>query len=238
MLNPEEKKAIRKKTIKPLAWVAIVSIVMLFAGLTSAYILIKGDALWVQTTLPEMFNYSTAVIVISSLTMIWATRSAKNNNLTGTQLGVGLTLILGIAFTVLQFYAWGELLDKGQNLNSTIANLKGEYGTDYLITYKGETLHKDGDAYYLANDRDHQNPIQAKDVLKSFNSAGSLIYVFSGVHLAHLAVAMIVLLISLFKALGGRYQNGDTEGLEAIGTFWHFFGGLWIYLYLFLLFIR
>ena len=48
-------------------WVAIGSIVMMFAGLTSAYIVKSNQAAWQSIVMPKIFWYSTAVILISSL---------------------------------------------------------------------------------------------------------------------------------------------------------------------------
>jgi hypothetical protein len=61
-------------------WVAIGSIVMMFAGLTSAYIVKSGQANWVEVQTPKVFWYSTAVLLISSLTIQSALRSFKQKN--------------------------------------------------------------------------------------------------------------------------------------------------------------
>jgi len=64
-------------------WVAIGSIVMMFAGMTSAYIVKKNQGNWLAIELPVLFWYSTAVIVVSSLTMLLAQKaiqSGKNSS--------------------------------------------------------------------------------------------------------------------------------------------------------------
>ena len=58
-------------------WVAIGSISMMFAGLTSAYIVRHAQGNWVYYALPSLFTYSTFCIVASSITMIMALRSFK-----------------------------------------------------------------------------------------------------------------------------------------------------------------
>lgn len=237
MLDPQEKKEIRKKTLKPLAWVGIVSIIMLFAGFTSGYLVVKGDAFWVQADLPQMFLYSTAIIVVSSLTMIWAVAAAKQGNASSTKIGVTLTFVLGLAFCGTQFMAWQELMNKGQFFVGNITNMKGVYGQDFIITAHGERLQYVDGKYYMPNDRDLAKPLN-DDLDKAFNASSSFLYVLSGAHVAHIVIAMIFLLVTLVKAGMDRYVPGDTVGLEAMGVFWHFLGGLWIYLYLFLLFIR
>ena len=49
------KKA-RQRVAMPMLWIAQVSILMLFAGLTSAYIVTKADNFWVDFELPDMFT--------------------------------------------------------------------------------------------------------------------------------------------------------------------------------------
>ena len=75
------QKEKRKKVAKPLVWFGMVSIVMLFAGLTSAVIVRKGDGGWMHFELPSMFFWSTIVISVSSLTFILGSFSAKSNKL-------------------------------------------------------------------------------------------------------------------------------------------------------------
>ena len=76
----EEKRQIKEKVSKPLLWVSMVSMLMIFAALTSAYVvrMEKGD--WLQFQLPQLFYISTAVIIMSSVTMNWVVASAKKNN--------------------------------------------------------------------------------------------------------------------------------------------------------------
>ena len=96
----EEK---RKKVAKPLLWIGMVSIVMFFAGLTSAAIVSNGDGKWIVYDIPQMFLWSCVVIGISSITLIAANIFAKKNNVTTTKLMVGVTLLLGFVFIYTQF---------------------------------------------------------------------------------------------------------------------------------------
>jgi cytochrome c oxidase subunit 3 len=77
-------------------WLLLLGILMLFSGLTSAYIVRKGDGNWFDFEIPTVFLYSTVVILLSSLTMLYAYRSAKNDELHGVKIGLALTIILGI----------------------------------------------------------------------------------------------------------------------------------------------
>jgi|SRR5690606_8516142 cytochrome c oxidase subunit 3 len=93
-------------------WLFLVSIVMLFAAFTSAYIVRRGEGNWLDFDLPALFSYTSVVIVLSSITMQWAYVSAKKDNLDMLKIALSLTTVLGIAFLVGQWYAWGDLVDK------------------------------------------------------------------------------------------------------------------------------
>ncbi len=100
-------------TAKILLWVAMASMVMLFAGLTSAYVVRKAEGNWVEFTLPKMFTLSTIVLIISSFTMHFALMYVKRNKLNMVKTAVLVTLGLGLAFVFMQFYAWTILVKNG-----------------------------------------------------------------------------------------------------------------------------
>ena len=94
-------------------WLLLLGILMLFSGLTSAYIVRKGDGNWFDFEIPPIFLYSTIIVLLSSATMIWAYRAAKKDNITGIKLGLSATIILGIAFMISQYMGWVTLSDQG-----------------------------------------------------------------------------------------------------------------------------
>ena len=103
MITEEEKQGIKSKSAKPMLWLAIVSMCMIFGGLTSAYMVRRGDPGWLIFDLPKLFYASTAVIIVSSFSMIWAVQSARKDNFFGVKAGVLLTLLLGIVFIIVSF---------------------------------------------------------------------------------------------------------------------------------------
>lgn len=90
-------------------WVAIASILMMFAGLTSAFIVKSNLVGWRQIDMPDIFWGSTAVIVASSITMQMALRSFRQRNMSAYRLLIATTLVLGIVFIVLQWFGFKEL---------------------------------------------------------------------------------------------------------------------------------
>ena len=89
-------------------WVAIGSIVMMFAGLTSAFIVKSNQTNWVPVEIPKVFWISTAVIIISSLTVQMALRSFKQREMNQYRGLIGLTVLLGVAFIVLQWLGFQD----------------------------------------------------------------------------------------------------------------------------------
>jgi cytochrome c oxidase subunit 3 len=78
------------------------SIVMMFAGLTSAYIVKKSQANWLDFELPKLFYISTVVILLSSFTMQMAVKKAKEGLQNPYRGLLSVTAILGVIFMALQ----------------------------------------------------------------------------------------------------------------------------------------
>lgn len=66
------------------------------------------------------------------------------------------------------------------------------------------------------------------------NPSGSFMYVLTGVHGFHLVTGLIFLLIVIISAFRFKIHSKSMLRLELCTIYWHFLGGLWIYLYLFL----
>ncbi len=94
-------------------WVAIGSIVMMFAGLTSAYIVKSGQAGWHEVKTPVVFWISTATLFVSSITIQAALRSFKQKSMTAFRGLFLLTWALGILFVGLQWIGFKWLWNHG-----------------------------------------------------------------------------------------------------------------------------
>lgn len=209
-LEPE----IKRKALRTLLWFGIVSITMLFAGLTSAYIVRQGEGKWVEFSLPQLFTISSVVIVLSSITMHWGLLSIRKNDTQKLKTALLLTLLLGIAFVFTQYYAWSELYEKGIVFTGTVGQIK----TDYTYIPSGTET--------------------ATQVSEAGNVAGSFLYVITGLHVVHLLAGLISLIVVFSRAMLGRYSAKDHNGVRMCSIYWHFLDGLWLYLFLFLLYIR
>ena len=83
-------------------WVAIGSIVMMFAGLTSAYIVKRSQANWLMLELPAILWASTLTIVLSSATMHMAVRSFRERDMPRYRRMIVATAVLGVLFLAMQ----------------------------------------------------------------------------------------------------------------------------------------
>jgi len=114
-------------------WIFIVSVFMIFAALTSAYIVRQSDGNWLVFDLPNSFWITSAIILISSGTMHWAYLAAKRDNLEATKIAISITTVLGAAFLVGQYIAWGDLVKRnvyfvGNPSGSFVYVLSGLHG--------------------------------------------------------------------------------------------------------------
>jgi cytochrome c oxidase subunit 3 len=185
------EKTHREKVAKPLLWIGMVSIVMMFAGLTSGYIVRRGEGNWLQFELPDSIYASTVLIVLSSLSMIWATSAARKNDFKGITSALIATLVLALGFVFFQVWSWEQLVEMG-----------------VYFTGPGS------------------------------NAAGSFLYVITLAHLLHIVGGLIVLIVMIVQSVKRKYTIQNRLGLQLGSIFWHFLGGLWVYLFLFLVFIR
>ncbi len=184
----EPRKTLAMNPKKFAMWLFIGSVVMLFASLTSAYIVRQAEGNWLYFELPSILTVSTIVILLSSVTMQVAYWAAKRDRLEMVKILVTVTSVLGLTFLILQFEGWKAL----------VAN-----------------------QVYLVG-----------------NPSGSFLYVITGLHGLHLISAIVFLLIVLVSTYRYRVHSKNLTQIEMCTTYWHFLGGLWLYLFVFLLLYR
>ncbi|MEH6657729.1 cytochrome c oxidase subunit 3 [Leeuwenhoekiella marinoflava] len=130
----EEIKVARSK--KMMMWFGIVSLSMMFAGLTSAYIVSAERRDWLRDfELPQAFYMSTLVIVLSSLSMIItksAVKSGKNTLATGS---LFVTLGLGVAFVVLQFIGFDQIIAEGYFFTGSESTVTTSFIYAFVISH-------------------------------------------------------------------------------------------------------
>jgi cytochrome c oxidase subunit 3 len=91
----------------------IISMTMLFAGLTSAFIVRHAEGNWFNFNLPPQFINSTIAVIVSSITMILAYRAAKQDNIKRIPVYMALTLLGGLSFVYFQYLGFMDLGERG-----------------------------------------------------------------------------------------------------------------------------
>jgi len=108
-----ELKEGKKKTAKPMMWIAMVSMTMMFAGLTSAYVISSNREDWVSFDLPDAFVLSTIFILLSSITFHFSKITLKKGNRSLTSILLLVTLALGLGFVYNQYQGFQTLNSMG-----------------------------------------------------------------------------------------------------------------------------
>ncbi|RTY71463.1 heme-copper oxidase subunit III [Flavobacterium sp. GSP27] len=114
IMTAAEQKSRTARSYKLILLFAMVSMTMMFAGLTSAFVVSKSRADWLKNfQLPIAFYYSTAAIIGCSVTFYLAKKAIQKDNQTQTTMFLLATLALGILFVFLQFAGFGEIVESG-----------------------------------------------------------------------------------------------------------------------------
>jgi len=185
-----EEKNNRAK--KMMLWFGIISLIMSFAGWTSAFVVSSSRPDWLKDfQLPNAFIVSTIVIILSSFSFFLAKQALKNNKKQLTTIWLFVTLILGCVFIFNQFSGFQQIIDLGYNFTGPTSNVTMSY-----------------------------------------------IYLIAVVHILHVVVGLICLIVVIYNHFRKKYNATSMLGFELASTFWHFIDILWIYLFLFLYFIR
>lgn len=202
----------QRRTVHPqkfALWIALSSIVMMFAGFTSAYVVKESQGNWRSFHLPAIFWVSTFVIVASSVTIALGIRAFKQRAIPRFRTLILLTLLLGILFGVLQFVGF------------------------YQLYHQPQTVVYDGAVQFVKENgaqRENSYPVKVNG-----NPSESFLFVIAGMHLLHIFGGVVALAIVYFRAYRRKVKEYSATGLEMVGTYWHFVDALWIYLFVFFL---
>ena len=158
-------------------WFFLATVVMLFAGFTSAILVRRTSPDWQEIPLLPLLRWNTLVLLASSLTLEHARTLARRAQRKETRTWLAVTTFLGILFLTGQIGAWRQF--------------------------------------------------QALGLFLAGNPHSSFFYILSGVHGAHLVGGLFGLAYLLVRP-------GRVAALNLWATYWHFLGGLWLYLFVML----
>lgn len=128
LVNTQQRQKIHPHKLA--MWIAIGSLIMMFAGMTSAFIVKSNQPGWKDVKVPQVFWYSTLVILASSLTVQMALRSFKQRELNQYRMLIAVTFVLGAVFVLLQLLGFNNLWEQG-------IRLKGSGAAQFLYVIFG-----------------------------------------------------------------------------------------------------
>lgn len=342
-----EEAGLRRKVRRNLMILFIISSIMFFAGFISAYIVSKGDVFWMKVKTPNLFWFNTGLLLIVSILIHMALKKVKLGQTKPVKVLLGIAMVLGIAFFVLQVKAWKIMLDRGvAPITKNIVVTQGRYGDYFTVDYNGKTIGLNGNQYLLDGEpmtkeqmgefvgfakqflKVKQSELQVKDYGQKFivnykdepissdgkrllvggqeisplaferlqdlmlnvkdergdffakgtygkeftmyykgepigyenrkfyyqgkeistplqlsmqdtdDKATAYFYLITVTHWIHVFAGVIVLTVLFFRSLKEKYTPEEYSGIAVGGLFWHFLDGLWLFLFLFLLFIH
>jgi len=106
---------------------------MMFAGITSAFVVSKSRADWLKDfQLPNAFYWSTLLIIFSSFTFHMAKKAIKSDDNNTTTKFLLVTLASGIGFVVLQFVGFGQIVENGYYFTGAASSITTTFL--YIVT--------------------------------------------------------------------------------------------------------
>jgi len=123
-MTAEDYKSRTARSYKLILLFAMVSMTMMFAGLTSAYVVSQSRADWLKNfQLPSGFYFSTIAIIGCSVTFHLAKKAIQKDNQSKTTLLLLATLALGILFVIMQFVGFGQIVEKGYYFTGSASSI-------------------------------------------------------------------------------------------------------------------
>ncbi|MEM0542816.1 cytochrome c oxidase subunit 3 [Flavobacterium sp. j3] len=123
-MSADEYKARTARSHKLLLWFAMMSMTMMFAGITSAFVVSKSREDWMKDfQLPSAFYFSTLSIILCSICIHLAKKAIHKDNRSATTRFLLLTLVLGIAFVFLQFVGFNQIVEEGYYFTGPESNI-------------------------------------------------------------------------------------------------------------------
>ncbi|MCR9062456.1 MAG: cytochrome c oxidase subunit 3 [Cytophagales bacterium] len=112
-LREEPKPVLSINKWKFITWLFIITIVMLFASQTSAYLVRRAEGNWTEFEMPQIFYWSTLVLFLSSVMVFLSVRAARSDEFKKLRAFISGAFVLGTAFLIMQYIGWQQLQETG-----------------------------------------------------------------------------------------------------------------------------
>lgn len=189
-------------------WIFLGTEVMFFGGLFCAYLIYRlayfGDFAAASQTLSwKLGATNTAVLICSSLTVVFAVYAAQQGKRTMLIGSLVLTIILGFAFLGIKATEYAEKFEKH--------HVPGP-------SFQFDNVPVPGHPDQMANPRHAQIYF-------------ALYFIMTGLHALHMIIGIGFFTWLLFAAWRGRFTPKYNTPVEMGGLYWHFVDIVWIYLF-------
>src|SRR3954463_2488864 len=214
-------------------WVFLVTEIMFFGGLFTAYILYRS-------MYPEAFvagshqldvqlgTINTVVLIFSSLTMAMAVRSAQLGRSKAIVGFLVATIVLGSAFLGIKateyHHKWVEHLIPGDTFHLEESHLPTNHGKPVASDLPTGIVNQSRADFPLPTP--DRTDIQAHTQLFFF-----LYFGMTGLHALHMIIGVGLLAWLILPSLRGRFDANNHNYVEGIGLYWHFVDIVWIFLF-------
>ncbi len=129
----QEQKERTARSYKLILLFAMISMFMMFAGLTSAFVVSKSRADWLKDfQLPTAFYYSTLIIIGCSVFIHLSKKAIQKDNRSQTTTFLLITLALGILFVLLQFVGFRQIVESGYYFTGSYSSITTTFL--YIVT--------------------------------------------------------------------------------------------------------
>lgn len=186
-------------------YLLLVSLSVLFAASIVGYLIIRFRFdVHVHIPLPATLWLSTALIVISSVTIQVALSAIRRNHETGLRIGLLATLGLGMAFLVVQIFNW-------------LALAHGFHVAATQLAVQQSNAH--------GKFAPHHSVVDLRHMLYA------AFYAFTFLHAAHVIGGLVPLAFVAYHAYYGQYSANYHPGVRHVTLYWHFLTVVWLVLF-------
>jgi cytochrome c oxidase subunit III len=216
-------------------WVFLVTEVMFFGGLFTAYMIYRNSA---PHTFAVASNHlslwlggiNTGVLLTSSFSMALAVYSAHHQNARNLVLFLIATIVLGVAFMGIKAY---EYYQKYRDELMPVAGL--EFKAEQLVEQNEPGLEQveaitpgTGSHPSIESVAGAGTPGFDRGKAQIFYC---LYFAMTGLHFLHMLIGVVFLLLFLRLAAKGTFTHGNFVPVEILGLYWHFVDVIWIFLF-------
>jgi cytochrome c oxidase subunit III len=189
-------------------WLFLVTEIMFFGGMFCAYLIYRlsyfnAFAAGSQQLSIAMGATNTAVLIVSSVTVVLAVKAAEAGKRKLLVAYLVVTVLLGMTFLVIKGFEYKEKFEKHH-----------VPGASFSFTEKFD-------------DNGQQIPVNSKQAELFF----SLYFAMTGMHALHMIIGCGLFTGLTILAWKGHYTNGYSTPIENAGLYWHLVDIIWIYLF-------